>query len=98
MNRNTYIIISFLLLILAIFFLAKERSANLKSQLITEPSTVASEKRDIDTSSCERYSEDQMNDCYERFALKDKDAELCGKITKNTMKKECEREIELMTK
>lgn len=94
MNKSTYLIASLFLLILGIFFLI-QRSVSLKSQLITEPSPVVSEKPVIDTSSCERLSEDQANECYERFALNEKDEELCEKITKYSRRKECEREVEL---
>jgi hypothetical protein len=95
MNKSTYIIASLFLLVLAIFFLVQERAANLKSQLIVEPVPALSEKPRADTSSCERFSEDQMNDCYESIALKEKDADICDKITKTTRRKECEREVEM---
>jgi hypothetical protein len=97
MNKNTFIIIALFLLIISVFLLV-QGYGNLKSQVTSVPTRgviAEPEKPAIDTSSCERFSEDQANDCFEQFALKGKDADICEKITKTTKRKTCEREVEL---
>ena len=44
---------------------------------------------------CGKLSEDAANDCFQRLAVREKDAAVCDRISKSSQKKSCQREVEL---
>jgi len=94
MNKKIYI--GFLVVVFVIVIVYLQQNGDLfKSQVLVDTVEAPKLEEVTDYEDCYKFSEFKANECFLKLALKEKDEDLCDKISKSSEIRTCKRKVQL---